>query len=150
MRMACLCAPTTHAGSFRCRLHRANSWGGRAGPVRHGQDLEVSTASLIEDSLQKEQQKQDVKKAAASASAPLPPRSPCARSPPQGCSRLRNVVSSSDDEDEAIKPSPPDSERMPTRKMTTGTGGSFSSSPGERAAMFRMMKTGQSNSKLFL
>jgi hypothetical protein len=75
--------------------------------VTHGQDLEVSTASLIEDSLQKEQQKQDMKKAAASA--PLPPRSPCARSPPQGCSRLRNMVCSSDDEDDAIKPSPPDS-----------------------------------------
>ncbi|XP_042400329.1 uncharacterized protein LOC121990201 [Zingiber officinale] len=23
----CLCAPTTHAGSFKCRLHRANSHG---------------------------------------------------------------------------------------------------------------------------
>eukprot|EP00249_Psilotum_nudum_P000969 c13203_g1_i1 orf=3-455(-) len=24
-KMVCLCAPTTHAGSFRCRLHRGNS-----------------------------------------------------------------------------------------------------------------------------
>ncbi|ERN06399.1 hypothetical protein AMTRI_Chr06g191230 [Amborella trichopoda] len=24
---ACVCAPTTHAGSFRCRLHRVNSHG---------------------------------------------------------------------------------------------------------------------------
>ncbi|KAH7288980.1 hypothetical protein KP509_31G052300 [Ceratopteris richardii] len=23
----CLCAPTTHAGSFRCRLHRSSSFG---------------------------------------------------------------------------------------------------------------------------
>ncbi|KAL9668239.1 hypothetical protein QQ045_002617 [Rhodiola kirilowii] len=23
-RAACLCSPTTHAGSFRCRLHRTN------------------------------------------------------------------------------------------------------------------------------
>ncbi|KAL3700368.1 hypothetical protein R1sor_018390 [Riccia sorocarpa] len=30
-KMSCLCAPTNHAGSFRCRLHRGNqqSWGGR-------------------------------------------------------------------------------------------------------------------------
>uniref|UniRef100_A0A7N0RC59 Uncharacterized protein n=1 Tax=Kalanchoe fedtschenkoi TaxID=63787 RepID=A0A7N0RC59_KALFE len=24
-RAACLCSPTTHAGSFRCRLHRTNN-----------------------------------------------------------------------------------------------------------------------------
>ncbi|KAL2651382.1 hypothetical protein R1flu_019510 [Riccia fluitans] len=30
-KMSCLCAPTNHAGSFRCRLHRGNqqSWGGK-------------------------------------------------------------------------------------------------------------------------
>lgn len=113
----------------------------------YGQDLEVSTASLIENSLQKEQQKENMKKAVASA--PLPPRSPSARSPPKGTSRLRNVVSSSDEEDEVIEPAAPVSERVPTMKMATGTGGSFSSAPGGRAAMFRMMKTGQSTSKIF-
>jgi hypothetical protein len=31
VKMSCLCAPTNHAGSFRCRLHRGNqqSWGGK-------------------------------------------------------------------------------------------------------------------------
>lgn len=31
VKMSCLCAPTNHAGSFRCRLHRGTqqSWGGR-------------------------------------------------------------------------------------------------------------------------
>ncbi|BBM99524.1 hypothetical protein MPTK1_1g21860 [Marchantia polymorpha subsp. ruderalis] len=30
-KMSCLCAPTNHAGSFRCRLHRGGqqSWGGK-------------------------------------------------------------------------------------------------------------------------
>jgi len=145
--MSCLCAPTTHAGSFRCRLHRNNSFGGRSVRPTHGPDLEISTASLIENSLQNEQQKQNMKKAVATA--PLPPRSPSARSPPKGSSRLRNVVSSSDEEDEVVKPSVPITERVPTMKMATGTGGSFSSAPGGRAAMFRMLKTGQSTSKIF-
>lgn len=26
-RAACLCSPTTHAGSFRCRLHRSLNYG---------------------------------------------------------------------------------------------------------------------------
>lgn len=146
-KMSCLCAPTTHAGSFRCRLHRSNSWGGRSiSRPTFGEDLETSTASLIENSLQINQ-KPNVKKTVASA--PLPPRSPSARSPRKGGSRLRNVVSSSDEEDEVIKPSVPITERMPTMKMATGTGGSFSSAPGGPAAMFRMLKTGQSPSKIF-
>lgn len=35
VKMSCLCAPTSHAGSFRCRLHRGNaqSWGGRPVPA---------------------------------------------------------------------------------------------------------------------
>ncbi|KAL5199911.1 hypothetical protein ABZP36_021114 [Zizania latifolia] len=31
---ACLCSPTTHAGSFRCRLHRGG--GGLSGSVGYG------------------------------------------------------------------------------------------------------------------
>ncbi|KAK9084576.1 hypothetical protein Sjap_024987 [Stephania japonica] len=33
VRMSCLCAPTTHAGSFRCRLHR------KPGLTRNGASL---------------------------------------------------------------------------------------------------------------
>lgn len=35
VKMSCLCAPTNHAGSFRCRLHRSTqrSWGGRPVPA---------------------------------------------------------------------------------------------------------------------
>lgn len=31
VKMSCICAPTNHAGSFRCRLHRGTqqSWGGK-------------------------------------------------------------------------------------------------------------------------
>ncbi|XP_078432209.1 uncharacterized protein LOC144703811 [Wolffia australiana] len=32
----CLCSPTTHAGSFRCRLHRTASFKRRAGSVGSG------------------------------------------------------------------------------------------------------------------
>lgn len=41
------------------------------------------------------------------------------------------------------------SERMATMKMATGTGGSFAAAPGGRAAMFRMLKTGQSPTRIF-
>jgi len=148
--MPCMCAPTTHAGSFRCRLHRSHSWNGRTTTYRCGEDLEISTASLIENSLNGTVQKPNLIK----KSVPPPPsmaRSPSARSPPKGTSRLRNVVSSSDEEDEVItlKPATPIGERIPTMKMATGTGGSYSSAPGGRAAMFRMLKTGQSTSKIF-
>eukprot|EP00252_Welwitschia_mirabilis_P021835 TRINITY_DN5719_c0_g1_i2.p3 TRINITY_DN5719_c0_g1~~TRINITY_DN5719_c0_g1_i2.p3 ORF type:complete len:100 (+),score=6.41 TRINITY_DN5719_c0_g1_i2:541-840(+) len=31
----CVCAPTTHAGSFRCRLHRNSSLHSNANPSHH-------------------------------------------------------------------------------------------------------------------
>lgn len=154
--MPCLCAPTTHAGSFRCRLHRSNSWGGRTipKPRTSGSDLEVSTGSLIENSLLQEDRKPVLTPPMASSSTTTSSssssssfsRSPSARSPPTGGSRLRNVVYSSDEEDEAPLPI---TERMASMKMATGTGGSFASAPGGRAAMFRMLKTGQSTSNIF-
>ncbi|KAG8075337.1 hypothetical protein GUJ93_ZPchr0006g45009 [Zizania palustris] len=33
---ACLCSPTTHAGSFRCRLHRGGGGGGLSNSVGYG------------------------------------------------------------------------------------------------------------------
>jgi len=153
--MPCLCAPTTHAGSFRCRLHRSNSWGGRTipKPRTSGSDLEVSTGSLVENSLLQEDRKPVLTPPMGSSSPPSSPsssssfsRSPSARSPPTGGSRLRNVVCSSDEEDEAPLPI---TERMASMKMATGTGGSFALAPGGQAAMFRMFKTGQSNSNIF-
>ena len=33
---ACLCSPTVHAGSFRCRLHRGIGGGGGSGSVGSG------------------------------------------------------------------------------------------------------------------
>lgn len=150
--MPCLCAPTTHAGSFRCRLHRSNSWGGRTipKPRTSGSDLEVSTGSLIENSLLQEDRKPvltpPMASSTTSSSSSSFSRSPSARSPPTGGSRLRNVVCSSDEEDEAPLPI---TERMASMKMATGTGGSFASTPRGRAAMFRMLKTGQSTSNIF-
>lgn len=156
--MPCLCAPTTHAGSFRCRLHRSNSWCGRSMPkLTSGSDLEISTASLIENSLQQDRKPSSRKPANIPVAPPVAAsprsqlsRSPTARSPPKGTSRLRNVVSSSDEEDEApLPPAPTITERMATMKMATGTGGSFAAAPGGRAAMFRMLKTGQSPTRIF-
>lgn len=148
VKMPCLCAPTSHAGSFRCRLHRSNSWSGRSIPRPRisGSDLEVSTASLIENSLRQDSQMTPPVPVAHPVGSYPPPRS----SPPRGSSRLRNVVSSSDEEDEAITPpSVPPTERMANMKMASGTGGSFTSAPGGRAAMFRMLRTGQSPSKIY-
>ncbi|KAG0587420.1 hypothetical protein KC19_2G163100 [Ceratodon purpureus] len=151
--MSCMCAPTKHSGSFRCHLHRSQSWNGRTTSYRSGEDLELSTASLIENSLNGNNVRKPklIRKPVASSSHPPLARSPSARSPPKGASRLRNVVSSSDEEDEVItlRPASPIGERIPNVKMATGTGGSYSSAPGGRAAMFRMLKTGQSTSKIF-
>lgn len=158
VRMPCLCAPTTHSGSFRCHLHRSHSWSGRTTSYRSGEDLEISTASLIENSLNSNStQKPSVTRkpvassSSSSSSVPPLPRSPSARSPAKGASRLRNVVSSSDEEDEVItlRPASPIGERIPAVKMATGTGGSYSSASAGRAAMFRMLKTGQFKSKIF-
>ncbi|KAH0461738.1 hypothetical protein IEQ34_009313 [Dendrobium chrysotoxum] len=41
----CVCAPTTHAGSFKCRLHRVNSHGHSAPTVPLPQQPAVSTSS---------------------------------------------------------------------------------------------------------
>lgn len=143
VKMPCLCAPTTHAGSFRCRLHRSNSRSQRSISIRptSGEDLEISTASLIENFLSTREQKPNTKPV---NSYPSPLRTSNARSSVKGGSRLRHMVSSSDEEDEVIKPSVPVSEHM-----STGTGGSYSPAPGGRVALFRMMKTGQLASKIY-
>lgn len=112
---------------------------------RSGEDLEMSTDSLIENCLNKDS-KSNLKPV---SSLPAPSRTPTVRSPPKGTSRLRNMVCSSDEEDEVVKPSVPVIERMPSMKMASGTGGSYSSAPGGRAAMFRMLKTGQPISRIY-
>jgi hypothetical protein len=126
-------------------MHRSHSWNGRGTIYRSGEDLELSTVSLIENSLCEELQKQSLRKAPAGALPPLARSPGVSRSPPKGTSRLRHVVSSSDEEDD-VKPAFPIGERMPSMKMASGTGGSYS---GGRAAMFRMMKSGQSTSKIY-
>jgi len=106
VEMPCSCAPTTHAGSFRCGMHRSHSWNGRGTIYRSGEDLELSTVSLIENSLCEELQKQSLRKAPAGALPPLARSPGVSRSPPKGTSRLRHVVSSSDEEDD-VKPAFP-------------------------------------------
>lgn len=103
--MSCLCAPTTHAGSFRCRLHRSSSLSGRSMTIRliSGEDLEISTASLIENSLKTRGQTSQLKPVVSLPASPL--RIPKSRSPVQRGSRLRNMVSRSDEDDEAPKQS---------------------------------------------
>lgn len=144
--MPCSCAPTTHAGSFRCGMHRSHAWNGRGTIYRSGEDLELSTESLIENSLCEEMQRQSFKKAPAGSLPPLARSPGASRSPPKGTSRLRHVVSSSDEEDDVVAPAMPIGERIPSMKMASGTRGSYS---GGRAAMFRMMKSGQSMSKIY-
>lgn len=89
VRMSCLCAPTTHAGSFRCRLHRSQqSWGGRPMPAKSAEvdEFEFPTVS---DSGAFQQGLKPV------ASLPSPPSQSFSRSPPKGASRLNHVVMSS-------------------------------------------------------
>ncbi|CAA7400658.1 unnamed protein product [Spirodela intermedia] len=42
----CVCAPATHAGSFRCRLHRANSHSQSATPASSSSALATSTRTV--------------------------------------------------------------------------------------------------------
>ncbi|KAK7289607.1 hypothetical protein RIF29_03366 [Crotalaria pallida] len=52
VRMDCLCSPTTHAGSFRCRYHRAAAGGmHRGGSVGSNLSELAAKASSISDSL---------------------------------------------------------------------------------------------------
>ncbi|KAE9598560.1 hypothetical protein Lalb_Chr15g0082301 [Lupinus albus] len=52
VRMDCLCSPTTHAGSFRCRHHRAGTGGMHRGGSVGSNLLELAAkASSISDSL---------------------------------------------------------------------------------------------------
>ncbi|KAK1440192.1 hypothetical protein QVD17_06017 [Tagetes erecta] len=46
----CLCSPTTHAGSFRCRYHRTSSLdnhGGRAAPAQLPRDIHIYLLELL-------------------------------------------------------------------------------------------------------
>lgn len=112
-----------------------------------GEDLEISTASLIENSLKTRDQTSQLKPVVSLPASPL--RIPKSRSPVQRGSRLRNMVSRSDEDDEAPKQSVLITERMLNVKMATRTRGSYVSKPGGRAAIFRMLKTGQSTPKIY-
>ncbi|GMN59156.1 hypothetical protein TIFTF001_028252 [Ficus carica] len=50
-RWNCLCSPTTHAGSFRCRHHRGSSFS-RAGSVGSNLSQLARKSSAISDSLE--------------------------------------------------------------------------------------------------
>lgn len=95
-KMACLCAPTKHVGSFRCRLHRVTQkhWSGR--PLGISSTSNASTSSILPASDQ-------------SSGAPGSlPRSKILPAPPPGSnsrtavcrpSRLRMVVVAAQSED---------------------------------------------------
>lgn len=41
MKLLCVCSPTQHKGSFRCRLHRAEYvWGCKSGNLSSGDQME--------------------------------------------------------------------------------------------------------------
>ncbi|KAK8919252.1 hypothetical protein KSP39_PZI022117 [Platanthera zijinensis] len=46
----CVCAPATHAGSFKCRLHRVNSHGHSAPavPIARQAPVSASTTRTVE------------------------------------------------------------------------------------------------------
>ncbi|KAJ7558990.1 hypothetical protein O6H91_04G064600 [Diphasiastrum complanatum] len=48
--MACLCAPTTHAGSFRCRLHRAAAKASAKLSVSYSQQSKADTEAFVPSS----------------------------------------------------------------------------------------------------
>lgn len=95
VKMSCLCAPTTHAGSFRCRLHRPQqSWGGRPMPCRPASEecLQAIEADTVSESsvpiaIPVDQSFQPMVPVATSL-----PSSP--RSPSRGLSRLQRMTSS--------------------------------------------------------
>ncbi|CAM6046567.1 unnamed protein product [Sphagnum compactum] len=150
VKMTCLCAPTKHAGSFRCRLHRSQTqWGGRPMPssppktedveVVLGVSPEPRTSSIPEMILK------------PVVSLPAPPPNSLTRSPPRGASRLnRMAIASQSEETDVLKPLTNEEHLPRPVKMATGSGVSYTSSRGSRPLVFPMIKNVHDGTKFCL
>jgi hypothetical protein len=142
---SCLCAPTTHAGSFRCRLHRTQqSWGRRPLP---SSDVDEMFASEVEASVRDVQQTTKQASVAppspSSSTSPLP--SPSARrTSPRPANRPRLSVTFAEEAQVSV------GGQFHSVKMATGTGGSYASKRGARPDLFRMVKTGTTTTNVYL
>lgn len=99
-KMACLCAPTSHAGSFRCRLHRPQqSWGRRPLPCRSSSEEDATDfAAEVEASVESRDQ---LSSCSSSSRAPSvsPATSPTSMSSSsRRTSRLKHTVTFSQEE----------------------------------------------------
>jgi hypothetical protein len=104
VKMTCLCAPTKHAGSFRCRFHRSQTqWGGRPMPSSPPKTEDVeAVVSVVESRLSCLEPEVVLKPI---VSLPAPPSKSLARSPPRGASRLNRMsIASQSAENEVLKP----------------------------------------------
>jgi len=140
---SCLCAPTTHAGSFRCRLHRTQqSWGRRPLP---SSDVDEMFASEVEASVRDVQQttKQASVASLSSATSPLP-SPPARRTSPRSANRPRLSVTFAEEAQVSV------GGQFHSVKMATGTGGSYASKRGARPDLFRMLKTGTTTTNIYL
>jgi len=149
VKMTCLCAPTKHAGSFRCRFHRSQTQLG-ANPVPSSsppktKDLEV-VVSVTESRICSIMPEIILKPV---VSLPAPPPNSMARSPRRGTSRLnRMVVASHCDETEVLNRIINEEQLKPVKKMATGTGFSFSSAERPRSLVFSMVQNGHERTKI--
>jgi len=145
-KMACLCAPTSHAGSFRCRLHRPQqSWGRRPLPCRSS-SVEDATdfAAEVEASVESRDHLSSCS-SSSRASSVSPATSPTSMSTsPRRTSRLKHTVTfSQEDSSDASADKSHQEEQIQGMKMATGTGGIYQA--GARpSSVFRMLKTGNS------
>ncbi|KAH9549482.1 hypothetical protein CY35_10G022400 [Sphagnum magellanicum] len=147
VKMTCLCAPTKHAGSFRCRLHRSQTqWGGRPMPSSSPKTEGVKAVISVVESRLSCLEPEIVLKPIVSL--PAPPSKSLARSPPTGASRLNRMsIASQSAEDEVLKPLAR-SEHLSPIKMATGTGVSYSASRGLRPLVFSMIKNSHDRTKV--
>lgn len=147
VKMTCLCAPTKHAGSFRCRFHRSQTqWGGRPMPSSPPKTEDVeAVVSVVESRLSCLEPEVVLKPI---VSLPAPPSKSLARSPPRGASRLNRMsIASQSAENEVLKPLA-NEEHLSPIKMATGTGVSYSASRGLRPLVFSMIKNGHDRTKV--
>ncbi len=104
VKMTCLCAPTKHAGSFRCRLHRSQTqWGGRPMPSSPPKTEEVEAVLGVSPEPRTSSVPEMILKPVVSL--PAPPPNSLTRSPPRGASRLnRMAIASQSEATDVLKP----------------------------------------------
>jgi hypothetical protein len=104
VKMTCLCSPTSHPGSFRCRLHRTDK---QSPGAASSSSSEASTTSCITAPAADSSYQAAMMRAASTgmhnpAGSHRP--SPLAKSPPGRPSRLNRMVATQSEEDSSVAP----------------------------------------------